>query len=163
MRMIAPVPATEKPAPALLAATLSMIVAEALAPTLVTASPAPLLAIVVCLKTLVTAPVPVGTIRMPYPDRLLSETIVLEMKTVVEPLLGLMETPVTAKRRTTQLTMVSEPPLLIAMPLPPAPRPSMLRPRRVTLSDEPAVMVIAVWLGVGCCTPAVPTPSLTML
>src|SRR5579885_2494279 len=96
---------------------------------------------------------------MPAP---LSLTTVFETEYAIG-LLELMKTPILTKWRKMQFVIASFAPVLKLRPYRPLPRPSTVRPRMKTASDGPALIVIASACDVPCCTPATPTPSLTML
>src|SRR5579885_540802 len=106
------------------------------------------------------------------PANWLFEAVTFDRRKVIVPDVGRISTPLPnttvspVKFRMTQSTTVKPPPELKTIPLllvVPFPEPSMSRPRKVTTSFGPALIVIAFPWGTGACTPAVPTPSLTML
>src|SRR5271169_2086614 len=90
----------------------------------------------------------------------LLETTVSEMLNTATPA-GDNERPSLVKPRITQFCMLSVPRLLKTIPLSPTPPPTRVRPRRLTTSLAPVLMLIA--FPAVTVTPASPTPSLMML
>jgi hypothetical protein len=120
--------------------------------------PSLLLFVVTLLSTPVTTADPVGWIVIPPPKLL--EAIVFDTKKLLD-VLGTILMPVFAKFRMTQFSISRFPPVVNWMPFVPLRSPSMVRPRKWTLSPAPAVIVTPLPEEVPMV--AAPTPSLTML
>src|SRR5262249_45904382 len=135
---------TRKPSELLLLATLSMAETGLVPPPFVDEARTLRPLVLLCSSTRLNTArnrrfVPLGKMKAPLPE--LPSMNVFETTRLLDAA-GRKLMPLAARLRITQFSTVSELPELNRIPLLPIPAPSMSRPRRLTSSPGPALMVI---------------------